>query len=214
MNFEPDYTPKNIDEFVFCNARTEAIARAIISGNLLLPKQGTTGLFCSGPVGTGKTTFAKLMPIWIEQARGGSDPFVDFYACGEGDDHGRKLIEGIRKKMDVSPNWCSGLGFYVLDEVDRLEPKIMKSLAGVMNANRSVFILTTNYPSKIDRSVIDRCYELEFTAPPAEKWLPLARRIAADCGVDADDTVLLPICRKSGGSARYIYREVALLGII
>ena len=88
MTTKIDYSPKTLDDFVFFNDESEQTIRAIVSGDIEVPCMGTTGLLLYGSAGTGKTELAKLLPNFIEVARGGEATNFDFYACGEGDDGG------------------------------------------------------------------------------------------------------------------------------
>ena len=214
MTTKIDYTPKTLDDFVFFNDETEQTIRAIVSGEFEVPCMGTTGLLFYGTAGTGKTALANLLPNLIEVARGGEATNSDFYACGEGDDGGTKLIADIRKKLNRQPLTFSEVNFYVLDEVDHLQPKIQQSLKGILNSRFSLFILTTNSISKVDPILKDRCLCLPFLQAPAVKWLPLARRIAADKGLHGiGDDSLLEICKQSNGSARQLCRAITTTAV-
>ena len=214
MTTKIDYSPKTLDDFVFFNDESEQTIRAIVSGDIEVPCMGTTGLLLYGSAGTGKTELAKLLPNFIEVARGGEATNFDFYACGEGDDGGTKLISDLRKKLNNTPLTYSGANFYVLDEVDHLQPKIQKSLKGILNSRFSFFILTTNSISKVDPILMDRCLCIPFLQAPAVKWLPLAKRIAADKGLHGiGDDSLLEICKQSNGSARQLYRSISTAAV-
>ena len=209
-----NYSPKTLDDFVFFNDETEQTIRAIVSGEFEIPCQGTTGLLFYGSAGTGKTALAKLLPDFIEVARGGEATMVDFSACGKGADGGTKLIGDLRKQLTNTPQNYSEINFYVLDEVDHLQPKIQQSLKGILNSRFSLFILTTNSISKVDPILKDRCLCLPFLQAPAVKWLPLAKRIAGDKGLHGvGDETLLEICRQSNGSARELYRRISTTAI-
>ena len=214
MTTKTDYSPKTLDEFVFFDDETEQTIRAIVTGDFEIPCQGTTGLLFYGVAGTGKTELAKLLPKFIEKARGGDDTHIDFSACGEGDDGGATLIKSLRQQLNRTPLNFSETNFYVLDEVDHLTAKIQQSLKGIMNARFSLFILTTNNITKVDPILRDRCLCLPFLQAPAAKWLPLAKRIAADNGLHGvTEESLLQICKRSNGSARQLYRLIVTTAI-
>ena len=214
MTTKTDYSPKTLNDFVFYNDETEQTIRAIVSGEFEVPCQGTTGLLFYGPAGTGKTALARQLPDFIETARGGSGTHVDYFSCGDGDDGGAKLIVDLRKGLSRSPLNYSYVNFYVLDEVDHLQAKIQQSLKGILNSKYSLFILTTNNITKVDPILKDRCMCLPFLQAPATKWLPLAKRIATDKGLDGiGDDLLLQICKQSNGSARELYRRISTTAI-
>ena len=214
MTTKTDYSPKTLDEFVFFDDDTEQTIRAIVSGEFEIPFQGTTGLLFYGVAGTGKTALAKLLPKFIEVARGGEDTNIEYCACGDGDDGGAKLISSLRSQVARTPLNFSETNFYVLDEVDHLQPKIQQSLKGIMNARFSLFILTTNSITKVDPILKDRCLLVPFLQAPAAKWLPLAKRIAADKELHGiSDDSLLQICKQSSGSARELYRRISTTAV-
>jgi DNA polymerase III delta prime subunit len=95
--------------------------------------------------------------------------------------------------------------YFVLDEVDNLNPDTMKSLKSVMNIPGPIFVLTTNNLNKIEKGVQDRCHLVAFNAAPDAAWLPLVRRVIADGGVPVpDDQHLLGVLAKNDGSVRDI----------
>lgn len=77
-----------------------------------------------------------------------------------------------------------------------------------VNSSRSVFILTTNNISQLDKGVKDRCVLVEMNAATDAEYLPLARRIAADEGVVLSDAQLLGAIAGNGGSFRRVIFSV------
>jgi DNA polymerase III delta prime subunit len=80
-----------------------------------------------------------------------------------------------------------------------------------LNSPRSVFILTTNNISQLDKGVKDRCVLIDMNAPPDTAFLPLARRIAADENVVLSDAQLLAAIAGNNGSFRSVIFEVLRL---
>jgi DNA polymerase III gamma/tau subunit len=96
--------------------------------------------------------------------------------------------------------------------VDNLTDAAMLSLKSAMNTPSTIFILTTNYFSKMEMGVKSRCHRVEFNAAPAQAWLPLFRRVLHDLGaIIPQDAALLPIIAGCNGSARDVVTAAAQL---
>ena len=79
-----NYAPKTLNDFVFSNPQSKTTLAAIISLKLPFPNFGTSGIMLYGTYGTGKTTLARLLPDWIEQAYGGTTADSEYISCQQG----------------------------------------------------------------------------------------------------------------------------------
>jgi len=107
--------------------------------------------------------------------------------------------------------------YFVLDEVERLTIGAQQSLRSPMGLKRCMFFLTTNYLSKVDQGILNRCHLIEMnqiTTPSA--YVPLGQSILKNMSVASDVvsvTTLHDMATNSRGSIRDFCNYVALEGI-
>ena len=199
-DFELKYSPKTIGDIVFKSTNEEQQIMDIVNGKVPFPAS-KCGILLYGVWGTGKSQLAKLLPDAIEMNKTGNSSNYHYYPIGSGND-GVKVIGKIEQQAWLYP--FASHHYFVLDEVDRLKPEVMLSLKQVMNLPSSVFILTTNDLSAIDKGVLSRCVRVDFNAAPNTAWLPKVKQILADYNVTRTDKELIDAINLCKGDAREI----------
>lgn len=107
--------------------------------------------------------------------------------------------------------------YFVFDEVDRLTIGAQQSLRSTMDLPRCMFFFTTNYLSKIDQGIINRCHLVEMNqVATASAYVPLGLSVLQNMGVGpgvVSDTTLQQLASKARGSLREYMNAVVMCGI-
>ena len=226
-------TPNCLDDFLFSNAADHALLKLILERKLPFPSNGKSGILLHGTWGTGKSTLATLLPELLEAAYSdtwdmaqgvGQMPApepahtqTELFRCGGGLSS-TAIAQKVEKHNARLNIWhFSKHSYFVFDEVDRLTAGAQQSLRSTMDLKRCMFFFTTNYLSKIDMGIVNRCHlvEMNQVTTPAS-YRTLGRKILKSLGVSngvVSETTLDNLAIKSRGSLRDYNTSVMLAGL-
>ena len=181
----PDMNLANFSKLVGRDKYKDLILREI-------EKNSIPSMLLVGPFGSGKTSFAKAIPI--EYAiKHKIDP-VDFNNYNVIEVSGRNGINFIKDRIEhfVKAKGIAGnYKFVLLDEADDLTPDAQRQLKTTFNEIQSrhiplTIILMSNYPGRIlpDITQSGRFRLLEFGAVPPDEMKAIAKKINPNIHID------------------------------
>ena len=227
-NFSSPFKPNSLSDFVISNAASKEHLEAIINGKLPFPLFGKNCICLWGTYGTGKSTLALLLPQLLEQTANlvgssrssklfQSATYWELTECATGMNSVNMLTDLNTRCKSMSAMSPSGWHYEILDEVDNLTIAAQASLkTAITFANSTIFIITTNHPSKLDAGLKDRSILIEMNQPKAIDCVPLAKSFFRKMGLKGDEVpeeVFAGLATASRGSLREFGTAVATLGI-
>lgn len=107
--------------------------------------------------------------------------------------------------------------YFVFDEIDKLSINAQQSLRSTLDLKRCMFFFTTNYLSKVDQGIVNRCHLIEMNqASSLSAYIPLGQRILQNMSVGSNavtDTTLAGLAANARGSLREFTTEVVMAAI-
>lgn len=158
------FIPNNMDEYVWRDAAMRRKFEEFIANG------GMPHLLLAGRAGLGKTSLLKLMLKML----GVPDGDILFIKASNvrGIDEVQTRVMGFVQTFPMLENE-HGLKYIILDEADMLSPQSQKFLRSEMESFSSTarFLLTCNYPQKIDPAILSRCQKFFFEAIDMESFI-------------------------------------------
>jgi DNA polymerase III delta prime subunit len=208
--------PVVLNDFVFNNSSCKILLEDIVSGVLRFPIMGKTGICLHGTYGTGKTTLALRLPELLDDKQIlGKPKRCDFFQqdiiyeltkCKPGIESTQQAND-ISKRVDSRMSLSkSGWHFEVLDEVDLWTEKAQDTLKSLMTFNKdTIFIMTTNHPSKLSEGLVNRCHMIEMSAASTQDLVGLGKTWLAKLGLSDEfisEAELFELAAHCNGSIR------------
>jgi DNA polymerase III delta prime subunit len=150
------YTPKTMEEVILPKDLKNLFIGIRDSGK-------TSHMTLAGPKGCGKTStikaLAKELNVDFMMINGSKERSIDTI---------RTTVESYASSVSM---YSSGKKILLIDEADNLTQDAQKAFLGVIEATQKncIFVLTCNYPNRIDPAVLSRCPIINFKFPKEEK---------------------------------------------
>jgi replication factor C small subunit len=187
------YRPESLDEVLGHEKITERIESYIEKNDL-------AHLLFSGPPGVGKTATS----VSIAREIYGDDWRENFLELNASDERG---IDVVRDRIkNFARSGFGGYDFRIifLDESDALTSDAQSALRRTMEqfSHNTRFILSCNYSSQIIDPIQSRCTVFRFSPLPDEAIIEQIRKIAANEGIDIDESGIDALVYAAAGDMR------------
>lgn len=207
-----EWRPKTFNDIVGQEHITRILKNQIKQGRI-----AHAYLFC-GTRGTGKTTTAKVLskavnclhpvdgePCGECEICTGIDngSIMDVYEIDAASNNGVDNIRELRDDVKYLPSKCK-YKVYIIDEVHMLSTAAFNALLKTLEEPPAhiVFILATTEYQKVPATILSRCQRFDFKRIKVPDIIGRLKRVAKECGANAEEKALNTIARSADGSMR------------
>jgi DNA polymerase-3 subunit gamma/tau len=182
------YRPKSFPEMVGNRMH------AIVLANMVAEDKVPPVLIFSGPSGVGKTTAARILASELK-----ATDVIEVDAASTGG------VNEIRSILDVT-RYSTGGGYrlIILDEAHSITRQGSEALLKTLEEppEKTIFVLATTDPGKIDRTVKSRAMDFHFRPVSETEALERLTFVASDAQIPADTELLRYLAQRSRGDVR------------
>lgn len=191
MGLAIEYRPQTLSEVV-------GNEKAVKSVEQLLKKDKPPKAFLLvGPLGCGKTTFARI--IAKELGAVGSD----YTEMDSADDRGIETIRRLRSQINYKPSFGKSR-IWLLDEAHKLTGDAQEALLKSLEEppEHVFFIIATTDPQKLKPTLKSRCVQIDVSKLSEKDMLSLLSRVCKESNIKITKEIAMLIVEKADGHPR------------
>lgn len=193
------YRPRDFDSVI----GQVAVVKSLKA--LLKRKTSRAFLFC-GPVGTGKTTLARIVAASV-----GCDP-RNIREVDGASSTGVESMRELTQTMGYSAMGTSKGKFYIIDEAHKISSSAMSALLKATEEPppNCYWAFCTSEPQKLTKAIWTRFSAYTLSPVSTNDITDLLTKVTAAEGWDTPEEVLFFIAQKAGGSPRQALSSLAV----